>query len=64
MKIKVFEFSTSYWSWGWRVSPQDVERALAQWVSENPNVQIRDIKHTTMGGLWHPPQLLITIYFD
>jgi len=50
MKIKVFEFSTPYWSWGWRVSPQDVERALAQWASDNPNAQIRDIKHTTTHG--------------
>jgi hypothetical protein len=50
MKIKAFEFSTAYWSWGGRVSPQEGGGALAQGVSENLTARIRDIKHTTMGG--------------
>ena len=64
MKIKVFEFSTPYWSWGWRISSNEVERTLAHWMSENSSAQIRDIKHTALGGVWHPPQLLVTIYYD
>ena len=64
MKIRVFEFSTPFWSWSWRVPPDHVERVIAQWVDENPSARIRDIKHSTMGGVWHPPQRLVTIYFD
>lgn len=36
MKVKVFEFSTDYWSWGWRVAGSEIEGAVNQWMASNP----------------------------
>ena len=64
MKVKVFEFSTDYWSWGWRVAGSEIEGAVNQWMAANPAAQIRFVKHESLGGGWHPPQLIISIYYE
>lgn len=64
MKVKVFEFSKPYWSWGWRVEPSVIEDTLAAWFLDNPKSKIQYILHQNVGsGFWFPPQLVVTIYY-
>ena len=51
MKLKVFEFSTGYWSWGWRVADSEIERTVNQWMAASPAAQIRFVKHEGLGGV-------------
>ena len=64
MKVKVFEFSTRYWSKSWKVDAGDIENTLNQWLATNPAAQIRHVKHENLGGVWYPPQLIISIYYE
>jgi hypothetical protein len=48
MKIKVFEYSTGYWSWGWRVADSEIEGTVNQWMAANPAAQIRLVKHESV----------------
>ena len=51
------------WS-DWCVAESKTESTLNQSMATNPAAQIRFIKHESLGGVWHPPQLIISIYYE
>lgn len=64
MKVQTFCFAQPYFSWSWKIDPQEVQGAIAGWLSRNAGVAIREIKHDTVASIWYPPQLFVSIYYD
>jgi hypothetical protein len=64
MRVELFCFTCPYFSWSWKIDPDEVRSALSRWLSRHGDVHIREIRHDTVASFWYPPQLLVTIYYD
>lgn len=64
MKLQFFSFASPYFSWSWKIEAIEVNRTVSEWMSRNPGITVREIKHDTIPSFWYPPQLLISIYYE
>ena len=63
MKIKVFTFGRPYFSW-WKIPSEGIEPEISFWLLQNPRIKVREIKHDAFQGIWIPPQLIVSIYYE
>ena len=64
MRVQVFCFSQPYFSWSWKIDPQEVQGTIANWLSRNSGFSVREIKHDTVASFWYPPQLFVSVYYE
>jgi len=64
MKVKVFAFSMPYFSLTWKIDPNEVELAVADWLARNPDAKVVAIKHDAVTSFWYPPQLFVSLYHE
>ena len=64
MRVKVFEFSTKFWDWTWKIDPTKVENTLKDWFDNNSEVNVKHILHQNLQSFWYPPQLIVVIYYE
>lgn len=64
MKLQLFSFTSPYFSWTWKIDALEANRAVAEWMTANPGITVREIKHDTIPSFWYPPQFLISIYYE
>jgi hypothetical protein len=63
MRVEIFSIARPYFSFNWQLDPADMAIKLANWFRENPNIDVKEIKHDVVASSWYPPQLVVTIYF-
>lgn len=62
MNIRMFAATGGKWTGKLELAP--LESEIASWLSANPAISIREIRHDVVATFWAPPQLVVSIYFD
>lgn len=47
----------------WKVDPGEITSMISSWLEQNPNIEVREIKHDVVASFWYPPQLIVFIYY-
>jgi hypothetical protein len=63
MRVQVFSVTKSFFSFTWKLDPEELGARLSGWLQENPNIEIKEIKHDVVNGVWYPPQLIVFVYY-
>lgn len=63
MRIQSFSISRPYFSMTWKVDPGEITSMISSWLEQNPNIEVREIKHDVVASFWYPPQLIVFIYY-
>jgi hypothetical protein len=68
MKIKIFIKSLkpklSFWMKPIEKMDCGLEEEINNWLSENPSIEIKEIKQTQSGGSFAPSVLCITVWYQ
>ncbi len=68
MKIKLFtkllKPKLNFWMKPIETMDCGLEAEINQWLSENPSVEIKEIKQTQSGGSFVPSMLCITVWYQ
>lgn len=64
MRLQVFCFTQSSFSWSWKIDPEQIQSSISEWLSRHSTLVIREIKHDTVASVWYPPQLIVSIYYE
>lgn len=64
MRVETLCFTRPYWSFNWKLDPEELAVRLSEWLRDHQDIIIQKIHHDVVGGFWYPPQLIVTIYFQ
>ncbi|WP_426357862.1 hypothetical protein ACPUVO_15605 [Pseudocolwellia sp. HL-MZ19] len=68
MKIKLFtkllKPKLNFWMKPIETMDCGLEGEINHWLSENPSIEIKDIKQTQSGGSFVPSMLCITVWYQ
>ncbi len=57
MKMKLFKHAGSK-------TAHHIEKEVNDWLNENPDCVVREIKQSTSGGSWADTKIYITVWYD
>ena len=62
MNIRIFTILGAKWTGRLDIAPLETE--IDAWLSSNPTISVREIRHDVVTTFWTPPQVIVSIYFD
>ena len=65
MQVKVFDaYSSGFINRVKRSMLDSIEDRVNQWLKENPDISVVEIKQSAAGGSWGPIQLIISVWYE
>jgi len=62
MNVRIFTATGG--KWNGKLELSDLQAEISSWLSSNPSISVREIRHDIVTTFWAPPQLVVSIYFD
>ena len=50
MRVETLSFTRSYWSFNWRLDPEELSVRLSEWLRDHQDIIIQKIQHDVVGG--------------